>query len=307
MECKNKQNTKYEISKIDSKASAYFNKDSLFQIVKAPAIVPELWKEMVSIFNEYSSEVHYNEPSLLKKWNQIKKQVNKQNTYLIQYIIEALHERKDSIIVSSGYNSIPKLQEAKKEFTLFCIHYLSQIEKRVNLESGTLSMIYAEKPSHALRLLRYHDFSKTVAHFDSSIMTCLYYEDGGLQLKIDGQWVDAPKLSKDEILIMYGVPGEILSNSNLRSVKHRVKNTNKKRLVIAYFHNAPKIYDIKGKGFKKTTMFNIHQEAQLWYAGVNARLVRKLCKGKEISWYIIIYAWIANFIMKTNDKHISSL
>ena len=82
----------------------------------------------------------------------------------------------------------------------------------------------ANNPTHTLRLLHYLDDSGATAHTDTSIMTCLYYRDPGIELKIDGKWIKAPVIEKDEMLVTYGVPGEIISNGHLPSVRHLNEN-----------------------------------------------------------------------------------
>src|SRR5690606_23967982 len=80
-----------------------------------------------------------------------------------------------------------------------------------------------------------HPDAYATAHSDTSIMTCLYYQDSGLQLKVNGCWIEAPVLKSDEMLITFGVPGEIISNGSLKAVRDRVKCD--ERYVVVYFHN----------------------------------------------------------------------
>lgn len=52
-------------------------------------------------------------------------------------------------------------------------------------------------------------------------------------------------------------------------------------------------------------MKKIYQDAQLWYADVNARAVRKICQSTELPWYAVIYGWLAQRWMSTNEDPIA--
>ena len=164
-------------------------------------------------------------------------------------------------------------------------------------------MEIANKPTHTMRLLHYLPKSSATAHCDTSIMTCLYYQSKGLELKVDGKWIEAPELKHNEMLVSYGVPGEILSNGVLKAVRHRVKCN--ERYAVAYFHNTPKDYVLQSENYGPTTMAQVYQEAQLWYADVNARAVRKLCKTTDLTKTAVIYGWLAQRWMPQNENPIS--
>ncbi len=149
----------------------------------------------------------------------------------------------------------------------------------------------AINPKHTLRLIHYLPEAYATAHCDTSIMTCLYYQDSGLQIKVNGKWTNAPKLEPDEMLITFRVPGEIISNGSLKDLRHRVKCD--ERYVVVYFHNTPANYTMESENYSSTTMAHVYQEVQLCYADVNARVVRRLYKSTRLPWYVILYGWVA--------------
>lgn len=171
------------------------------------------------------------------------------------------------------------------------------------MQECVLTMEKAIKPTHTLRILHYLPKATATAHYDTSIMTCLYYRDSGLQLKINGEWIEAPTLNSNEMLVTYGIPGEILSNGHLKAVRHRVRCD--ERYAVVYFHNTPKNYILESENYSSTTMAHIYQEAQLWYADVNARVVRQHSESTELPWYVVLYGWLANKWLPVNENHLS--
>ena len=49
----------------------------------------------------------------------------------------------------------------------------------------------------------------------------------------------------------------------------------------------------------------VYQEAELWYADVNARVVRKHWNTTVLPWYAVIYGWIAQRFVPFNENVIS--
>jgi hypothetical protein len=52
-------------------------------------------------------------------------------------------------------------------------------------------------------------------------------------------------------------------------------------------------------------MAHVYQEAQLWYADVNARVVRRYCKSTQLPWYVVLYGWLAQRFEPVNEHPIS--
>lgn len=77
------------------------------------------------------------------------------------------------------------------------------------------------------------------------------------------------------------------------------------RYAVAYFHNTPKNYVLSSENYNTTTMAHVYQEAQMWYADVNAREVRNYCKSTELSWYTVLYGWLAQKWLPSNEHHVS--
>jgi len=265
-------------------------------VSKAPDCLQKLWEKKEEIF-ERKINFKPHDKSYISKYNQLQKQWDKTSPDTGHY------EKKESIVIFSEDNNLNEMKECRREMITFCNDHLKSKEQEFGLEENCLTMLDANNPTHTLRLLHYLDGATATAHSDTSIMTCLYYEDPGLEVKINGIWKQAPKLKKDEMLVMYGVPGEILSNGNLKSLRHRVKCN--ERHAIAYFHNTPKNYVLSSENYNETTMKHIYQEAQLWYANVNARVLRKYCKTTNLSKSNVLYAWICSFFVAQNEDIVS--
>ncbi|KAM9955101.1 hypothetical protein ACTFIW_008765 [Dictyostelium discoideum] len=96
---------------------------------------------------------------------------------------------------------------------------------------------------------------------------------------------------------------EILSNGNVRAIRHILRCN--ERYAVVYFHNSPKEYALSSQKYRPSTMAHVYQEAQLWYVDVNARAVRKVCSSAELSWYAVLYGWLAQRWTSVNESHIS--
>lgn len=270
---------------------------SFFYIVKAPTTMQQLWKSTPELFKTHKQVKPHNS-SRLAKWHQLSKFWSKNKNEFGHY------ERKESIVISSDENHpIEIINQCYQQMKEYCSKFLKNLETTHHLPNHSLTMDHTDYPSHVLRLLHYLDHSTVIAHYDTSIMTCLYYQDQGLQLKINGKWIDAPDLQSDEMLVMYGIPGEILSNGRLKAIKHRVHCN--KRYVLAYFYNTPKDYALSSEMYSPTTMAHVYQEAQLWYANVNARVIRKYCQSTVLPWYLVLYGWLAQIWTPVNENHLS--
>lgn len=259
-------------------------KEPVFQIVKAPDSIKKLWENAASLFvNKENIKPH--DDVFFSKWNQLSKLWKKNK-------VEGGHyERKESVVISSDNKGNAMMQACRKDMQDFCVKHLRSVEEKYNLGKHVLTMESSVNPTHTLRVLHYFDNATAIAHCDTSIMTCLYYRAPGLELKVDGKWVDAPILKDDEMLISYGVPGEILSNGHGEAVRHRVKCD--ERYAVAYFHNTPKDYTMKSENYHETTMAKVYQEAQMWYANVNARVVRHYNQTTDLSSSDILWGWAA--------------
>ncbi len=268
----------------------------LYYIAEAPLSMQQLWQEAhVHFLHRKNIKTH--DSRWFAKWHQLYKLCGNNKNEAGHY------ERKESIVVNANTPGSPPLESCKNDLHHFCIDHLSKLEKQYQIPPHTLTMERAVKPMHTLRLLHYFSDARATAHYDTSIMTCLYYQEGGLELKVDGKWIEAPKLKPNQMLVSYGVPGEILSNGNVRAIRHRVRCN--ERYAVVYFHNTPKEYALSSQKYHPTTMAHVYQEAQLWYADVNARAVRKVCSSTELPWYAVLYGWLAQRWASVNESHIS--
>lgn len=275
---------------------ADIKREHAYHIAKCPQSMQKLFKNTNKYFNS-NNEVKPHDDRFFNKWYQLQKLWNKNKNE------DGHYERKESVVITSDNNNFEEMKRCRKDLINFSVNYLENIEKKYKISPHLLTMESADNPTHTLRLLHYLDNSGATAHTDTSIMTCLYYRDPGLELKIDGTWIKAPVLEEDEMLVTYGVPGEIISNGHLPSVRHRVSCD--ERYAVAYFHNTPKEYEMQSKNYSLTTMGKVYQEAQMWYADVNARVVRKHWTTVDLPWYSIIYGWIAQRFVPFNENLIS--
>lgn len=217
----------------------------IYHIEKAPKSMQTIWQNASVYFVDRANVKEYdNKP--FSKWRQLKKLWSPGISNGDHY------EKKESVVITNEKTDLEDLKQCRRDLIAFSVHHLAKLEMKYGLSPHTLTMEKAENPTHTLRLLHYLDDSSATAHSDTSIMTCLYYQDSGLELKINGQWIQAPVLKQDQMLVMYGVPGEIISNGCLKSLRHRVKC--KERYAIAYFHNTPKNHEMQSDRYNKTTM-----------------------------------------------------
>lgn len=260
------------------------SQEPIFEVVKAPKSMKVLWDNAASHFTN-PENIKPHDYHFFSKWNQLSKLWSKNKGDGGHY------ERKESVVITSDGKGTEMMKSCRKDMQEFCIKHLKQVEDRHNLGKHVLTMESSVNPTHTLRILHYFDNATAIAHCDTSIMTCLYYQAPGLQIKVDGKWQDAPILKEDEMLISYGVPGEILSNGHAEALRHRVKCD--ERYAVAYFHNTPKEYTMKSQNYNETTMAKVYQEAQLWYANVNARVVRHYNETTNLSSSDVLWGWAA--------------
>ena len=264
----------------------------IYTVVEAPESVIALGKELPETFLTSRDVVRYDN-SCFRKWNQLKMLWNP------NFSAKGNYDRKESITVTTKpFNKNNSLVNTQKAFHTFCIQYLQNLEKQLQLPTSTLA-IDPKMTSYAFRLVRYLSGAKIPPHVDASIMTCLYYQGSGLQFKIKDKWVDAPNLAPNEMLVIYGVVGERISRGRLQAVRHRVLCD--ERYLIAYFHTLVKDYVLQNDGYQSTTMAHIHQEARLGYANVNPSVVRHYCDSLQLSKVIVLFAWLSRF-WKSRDE-----
>lgn len=276
---------------------ASLKKEYPYYIAKCPESMQKLFESAPTYFHNRDT-VKPHDNRFFNKWYQLQKLWSKNKNE------DGHYERKESVIITNDNNDFEEMKKCRNDLMKFSVNHLMNIEKKHEIISHSLTMESANNPTHTLRLLHYLDDSGATAHTDTSIMTCLYYRDPGLELKIDGKWIKAPVLEKDEMLVTYGVPGEIISNGYLPSVRHRVKCD--ERYAVAYFHNTPKEYEMQSENYSLTTMAKVYQEAQMWYADVNAQIVRKSWDTVDLPWYAIIYGWIAQRFVPFNENLVSN-
>ena len=271
--------------------------EQLYFIAEAPQSMKDLW-ENAPLYFTMRDFVRPHDDEFFSKWRQLQKLWGDNKNESGHY------ERKESIVITSGNTDLEEMKKCREDMQKFAIEYFKTVEKKFDFPEHSLTMENTVNPTHTLRLLHYLPNATATAHCDTSIMTCLYYRDSGLQLKINGKWIDAPKLKPNEMLVSFGVPGEILSDGNLKAVRHRVKCN--ERYAVAYFHNTPKNFQFpENKNYRATTTALVYQEAQLWYANVNARVVRGLCQSTVIPWYVVLYGWAANLWSDVNEDPIA--
>ena len=290
-------NTSTLSSNLSSSATnTKFEKEPTYHVMEAPESMQKLWQNAAGYFKNRDLVKHHDD-RFFAKWYQLQKLWSKNTGEGGHY------ERKESVAITSDNSPLEEIKKCRNELIAFSIDHLIKIEKKFGMPTHSLTMENTENPTHTLRILHYIDNASATAHTDTSIMTCLYYRDPGLELKVDGKWIKAPSLKKNQMLVTYGGPGEIISNGHLHGIRHRVKCN--ERYAVAYFHNTPKQYKMGSENYKTTTMAKVYQEAQLWYADVNARVVRKHWNTTVLPWYAVIYGWIAQRFVPFNENIIS--
>lgn len=275
------------------------SKAQLYYIAEAPPALIHLWEHTPDHFkNRKLVKPHDNKA--FAKWRQLKK------LWATEKNESGHYEKKESIVITDRREEeeVQALNACREALIHFAITHLKEIEKKYSLPPNHLTMADRPNAPHTLRLLHYFDDAKVTAHCDTSILTCLYYRDEGLQLKINGTWIAAPKLNHNQMLVTYGVPGEILTDGRLTAVRHRVRCN--ERYAIAYFHNTPKTFVFpETHNYKSTTMEEVYQEAQLWYADVNARAVRAICPSIDLSCFDVIYGWLYQQLSTVDENPVA--
>lgn len=127
--------------------------------------------------------------------------------------------------------------KCRQDLIALGVDHLAEIEIKHSLPRCSLTMEKADNPSHTLRLLHCLDQSYAIAHSDTSIIICLYCQGRGFELKINREWTQSHLLNSDQMLVMYGVPGEIISNGVLEDLRDRIKCN--ESYAVAYFHSTP--------------------------------------------------------------------
>lgn len=107
---------------------------------------------------------------------------------------------------------------------------------------GVFDEAFGSEPATLIKVIRYPARGTTDqgvgAHRDSGVLTLLLAEPevGGLQVEVDGTWVEAPGRA-DAFIVNIGELLERASGGYLRATRHRVKLTGTPRISIAYFFN----------------------------------------------------------------------
>jgi isopenicillin N synthase-like dioxygenase len=103
---------------------------------------------------------------------------------------------------------------------------------------------FAENPSSLLKIVRYPAVAEGVetqgvgAHKDLGVLTLLYVEEGkaGLQVDIDGEWVDAPPIPR-AFIVNIGELLEAATDGYLKATLHRVVSLpGSDRISIPFFY-----------------------------------------------------------------------
>ncbi|GAB5904483.1 isopenicillin N synthase family dioxygenase [Mycobacteroides chelonae] len=107
---------------------------------------------------------------------------------------------------------------------------------------GVFDEAFGSEPATLIKVIRYPARGTTDqgvgAHRDSGVLTLLLAEPevGGLQVEVDGTWVEAPGRA-DAFIVNIGELLERASGGYLRATRHRVTLTGTPRISIAYFFN----------------------------------------------------------------------
>lgn len=107
---------------------------------------------------------------------------------------------------------------------------------------GVFDEAFGSEPATLIKVIRYPARGTTDqgvgAHRDSGVLTLLLAEPdvGGLQVEVDGTWVEAPGRA-GAFIVNIGELLERASGGYLRATRHRVTLTGTPRISIAYFFN----------------------------------------------------------------------
>ncbi|OHU63327.1 isopenicillin N synthase family dioxygenase [Mycobacteroides chelonae] len=107
---------------------------------------------------------------------------------------------------------------------------------------GVFDEAFGSEPATLIKVIRYPARGTSDqgvgAHRDSGVLTLLLAEPevGGLQVEVDGTWVEAPGRA-DAFIVNIGELLERASGGYLRATRHRVTLTGTPRISIAYFFN----------------------------------------------------------------------
>ncbi|CAK9170781.1 unnamed protein product [Ilex paraguariensis] len=99
-------------------------------------------------------------------------------------------------------------------------------------------------------------------HTDSSVLSILNQDEGGLQIYKDGDWIDVKPIP-NTLVINLGDMMQAISNDKYLSAKHRVKvNKHKERISICYFVFPEEDTVIKSSKYKPFTYADFRAEVQ---------------------------------------------
>ena len=110
--------------------------------------------------------------------------------------------------------------------------------------AATFEPAFAENPSSLLKIVRYPAVAEGAetqgvgAHKDLGVLTLLYVEEGkaGLQVDIDGEWVDAPPIPR-AFIVNIGELLEAATDGYLKATLHRVVSLpGSDRISIPFFY-----------------------------------------------------------------------
>ena len=110
--------------------------------------------------------------------------------------------------------------------------------------ADTFEPAFAENPSSLLKIVRYPAVAEGAetqgvgAHKDPGVLTLLYVEEGkaGLQVDIDGEWVDAPPIPR-AFIVNIGELLEAATDGYLKATLHRVVSLpGSDRISIPFFY-----------------------------------------------------------------------
>ncbi|OHT85206.1 oxidoreductase [Mycobacteroides saopaulense] len=107
---------------------------------------------------------------------------------------------------------------------------------------GVFDEAFGTEPATLIKVIRYPATGTTEqgvgAHRDSGVLTLLLAEPdaGGLQVEVDGTWLDAPGRA-GAFIVNIGELLERASGGYLRATRHRVTLTGTPRISVAYFFN----------------------------------------------------------------------
>ena len=141
----------------------------------------------------------------------------------------------------------PTLLEWQDRVTAVTIRLLEAFALALDQDEHVFEPIYAHRPNQHLKIIRYPGRAAgegdqgVGAHKDSGFLTLLLQDpdQGGLQVELDGKWVDAEPLP-GTFIVNVGEVLEMASNGYLRATNHRVVSppAGKDRLSVAFFLGA---------------------------------------------------------------------